>query len=290
MNKFRIVLAAVIAVVVVTLAAAQTTGRLEVVVLDATDQSPLPGATVKLTNDKQLVAETASLTDPNGIVDFPILRAGSGYIIEVSFPGYGIRRETEIRVPIAEIAQIPISLSRETIESIRVTADEGVVDLETTASSTKFSDEFVQDLPVPGRFYQNVLTLAPGVNDPDGDGTIYNAAGQISRALFNPFGYEFVNDAGYGAHVGADYARLMVGHILNRLLDRSADTLPDGVDPVPNVTELVGAYPNPFNPSTTIRFSLAHASHAKLVVYDVAGREVRVLSARTCHPSPGPKT
>jgi hypothetical protein len=36
-------------------------------------------------------------------------------------------------------------------------------------------------------------------------------------------------------------------------------------------------YPNPFNPSTSIRFNIPKLSHAKLVVYDVVGREVVTL-------------
>lgn len=36
-------------------------------------------------------------------------------------------------------------------------------------------------------------------------------------------------------------------------------------------------YPNPFNPSTEIRFTLPAASHVSLVVYDVQGREVSTL-------------
>jgi hypothetical protein len=36
-------------------------------------------------------------------------------------------------------------------------------------------------------------------------------------------------------------------------------------------------YPNPFNPSTTIRFELPAAGLTTLRVYDVMGREVRVL-------------
>ena len=35
--------------------------------------------------------------------------------------------------------------------------------------------------------------------------------------------------------------------------------------------------PNPFNPSTTIRFSVANDSNVRLIVYDVAGRRVRTL-------------
>jgi len=40
---------------------------------------------------------------------------------------------------------------------------------------------------------------------------------------------------------------------------------------------LEGSYPNPFNPSTTIGFSLPESAQVRLVVYDVLGRQVRVL-------------
>ena len=46
---------------------------------------------------------------------------------------------------------------------------------------------------------------------------------------------------------------------------------------VPETFVLEGNHPNPFNPQTTIRFSVPEASVVKLVVYDVLGREVRVL-------------
>jgi parallel beta-helix repeat protein len=40
---------------------------------------------------------------------------------------------------------------------------------------------------------------------------------------------------------------------------------------------LLGNYPNPFNPSTTIRFGLPTAGNVSLIVYDVLGREVTTL-------------
>lgn len=46
--------------------------------------------------------------------------------------------------------------------------------------------------------------------------------------------------------------------------------LPDGF-------VLYGNYPNPFNPTTTIRFALPQAEQVRLTVYDVLGREVAVL-------------
>jgi hypothetical protein len=42
-------------------------------------------------------------------------------------------------------------------------------------------------------------------------------------------------------------------------------------------TELMAAYPNPFNPSTQIRFTLDAGRQTRVAVYDLLGREVAVL-------------
>ncbi len=46
---------------------------------------------------------------------------------------------------------------------------------------------------------------------------------------------------------------------------------------VPDDFRLFPAYPNPFNPTTTIRYTLGQASHVSLTVYDLLGREVASL-------------
>ncbi len=49
-------------------------------------------------------------------------------------------------------------------------------------------------------------------------------------------------------------------------------------DVLANDIQLLGNYPNPFNPSTQIRFSL-HTSHViRLTVHDILGREIAVLT------------
>jgi hypothetical protein len=45
----------------------------------------------------------------------------------------------------------------------------------------------------------------------------------------------------------------------------------------PFTYELRQNFPNPFNPSTEIHYSVSGTDHVKLAVYDVLGREVAVL-------------
>ncbi len=51
----------------------------------------------------------------------------------------------------------------------------------------------------------------------------------------------------------------------------------EGAAEVPDTYVLESNYPNPFNPQTTIRFGLPTSAQVKLVVYDVLGRQVRLL-------------
>jgi hypothetical protein len=54
----------------------------------------------------------------------------------------------------------------------------------------------------------------------------------------------------------------------------------------PRVTRLVGNVPNPFNPTTEIRFELASRGAVGVSVYDVSGREVRRLVEGTMEAGP----
>jgi hypothetical protein len=51
----------------------------------------------------------------------------------------------------------------------------------------------------------------------------------------------------------------------------------DNSAPLPTDYSLHKAYPNPFNPSTTISFELSQDSHAELEIFDVQGRVVETL-------------
>ncbi len=46
---------------------------------------------------------------------------------------------------------------------------------------------------------------------------------------------------------------------------------------MPSETKLFDNYPNPFNPSTTIKFDLSESGFVSLKVFDILGREAATL-------------
>ena len=47
------------------------------------------------------------------------------------------------------------------------------------------------------------------------------------------------------------------------------------VTEVPNKYSLLGNYPNPFNPTTTISYALPYSSLVQVTIFDIMGREIR---------------
>ena len=89
------------------------------------------------------------------------------------------------------------------------------------------------------------------------------------KVVYFAFGYEAINNA-------ADR-----GIVMQRIVDWLAPdvvAVPGGdagqADLPAAATHLAGAYPNPFNPQTTIVFNLAREQEVKLAVFDLLGRHV----------------
>ncbi|RMG42684.1 MAG: TonB-dependent receptor, partial [Acidobacteria bacterium] len=148
-------------------------GGVRVTVYEVTDagNEPMPGATVILSHPGGQFPEAGAVTDANGQALFPVVPALAGYAVKVSMPGYATTVRDGVKVVPNQITDVVVALTPEKTEEVTVVGKEKLIDLEKgTESKTEISAEFFEDLPVLGREYQNVLSLAPGVNDTDGDG------------------------------------------------------------------------------------------------------------------------
>ena len=73
-----------------------------------------------------------------------------------------------------------------------------------------------------------------------------------------------------------DQKRVPLGTPATAILEASAET--------PDAFDLSDAYPNPFNPETTIRFQLPTAEQFKITVYNENGQAVRTLADQQLGP------
>jgi hypothetical protein len=100
-----------------------------------------------------------------------------------------------------------------------------------------------------------------------------NSAGYDIRTMWFGFSFMYLRDVELDApivrNIVFDNVFLWFWHDVNCFITETDD--------VPLVNTLAQNFPNPFNPSTTIRFGVKEKGRVTLRVYDVAGRLVRTL-------------
>ncbi len=152
-------------------AALAAPGRLKVTVFTQSGKTKetIPGAQVALASKTNKIQPKAAITDIDGISAFENL-APDDYSVTISFPGYSTVTK-EIKLGDGQSVELVITMLADIQEQVTVVGKEKTVELDKgSESSTSISAETFADLPVAGREYQQVLTLAPGVQDSDGDG------------------------------------------------------------------------------------------------------------------------
>ena len=70
---------------------------------------------------------------------------------------------------------------------------------------------------------------------------------------------------------------LFPGLFEHNIVKLNIKTLQDPKVPIPNVFNLERNYPNPFNPTTTISFSLPDEQEIELTIYNIKGQKVKTL-------------
>src|SRR5262245_4896037 len=138
------------------------------------DGETLPGVIVTLTCGTGSSSQPPAnlVTGADGAFSFKELDPSLSCALKAGIPGYA----TVVVGPITlkagrpldqEIRLIP---AEATTETITVEAQGAVVDTESAVSSTTLNESYIEGLPLVGRSFQELLTLAPGVTDVDGDG------------------------------------------------------------------------------------------------------------------------
>lgn len=84
----------------------------------------------------------------------------------------------------------------------------------------------------------------------------------------------------YSIAVAFDPTALRNGNIISDIFIKRGTLIPtsiSGIENEPKEFELMQNYPNPFNPATIIKFNLEKSDFVYLSVFDILGREVKVL-------------
>ncbi|HUD72010.1 MAG TPA: TonB-dependent receptor [Dongiaceae bacterium] len=152
-------------------ARADETGGLHGIVTDM-HGAPLAGVTVAVSQPGAGVPKRGAVTGPDGNFRIAGLPASGGYTLRFTLDGYATVVVSAAEVRSREITRIDAVLTpaKSLRETVQVKATPSIVALDDTTTRTRFSSEFIDNLPILGRNYQDVLTLAPGVTDVDGDG------------------------------------------------------------------------------------------------------------------------
>jgi hypothetical protein len=109
-----------------------------------------------------------------------------------------------------------------------------------------------------------------------------NAGGSTARFHLAGFAYDFIRDDDAVPPMDRTI-------VLQKILQWFQNQVPiaSGIDPVAFANTLSDNYPNPFNPTTTIKYSIADRGQVSLKIYNAAGQLVRTLVNEEQAPQAG---
>ncbi|OFW01617.1 MAG: hypothetical protein A3I61_06250 [Acidobacteria bacterium RIFCSPLOWO2_02_FULL_68_18] len=211
------VLAIVALLVVVPVAAGQTTtsatGAINGRVSDES-KAVLPGVTVTITSPALLGTRT-TVTNEEGQYRFPAVPPGE-YTITYELTGFATVRREGIRVSLGFTATVDVEVGLASLaETVTVTGETPVVDLQSTELTTSFDKELLAAIPTGSRDFWSLLAISPSVQvskfDVGGSAAmtvlpvnVYGITGQerplvegiISNSATGGVGFSFYGDYG----------------------------------------------------------------------------------------------
>jgi hypothetical protein len=136
-----------------------------------TDQSGgnVAGATVTITDVARGVSQTLT-TDSDGAY-IALNLSPSTYTVRAEYKGFKTFERKNILVEVGKDVRIDAVLQPgSTTETITITEDVPMVDTSSTTLGGTISNEIINDLPLNGRNYQNLISLRPGTSIYPGGG------------------------------------------------------------------------------------------------------------------------
>jgi len=158
---FVLIAAATILAYTLPSSAQSTTGRILGTVTDPSG-APLTSATVVVTDIRQGTSRTLTTAATGEFVaaDLP----PSFYMVRVSAPNFKTEERRGIQVEVAKDLRLDISLQvGQMADVVEVTGEVPLLDTTSSTLGGTLSNKEINDLPLNGRNYENLLQLRPGV-------------------------------------------------------------------------------------------------------------------------------
>jgi hypothetical protein len=146
------------------LAAQVASGALTGTVVDKSGMA-VPGASVTVVAGGTNATRTV-VTDPNGLYSVQPLRPGT-YTVRVELSGFRTLNRAGIRVSTGETIRLDLQLEVGAVaETLTITADAPLLRGDTAGLGQVIDNQRIVDLPLNGRAFISLATLAPGVAMP----------------------------------------------------------------------------------------------------------------------------
>jgi len=152
----------------------------------------IPGATVTATNHENPLKRSTRSND-SGLYSLSDLPPGT-YEVVAEAAGFGAQQRTDVRLEVAQQAQIDFTLSvGKAAQAVTVNGGGELLQTAGASVSTVVDRQLTDNMPLNGRSFQNLITLSPGVNLSNAQ----NSSGQFVvnglRATANSFSVDGVN-------------------------------------------------------------------------------------------------
>ena len=207
---FALFLASVIGLLLSMPAQCGITGEIKGEVKDAKTGEPLPFADI-LISGPALLKPYAFSADKDG----KFIRAGlppGTYTIEVVYVGYVKQKTTDINVTMDRTAFVTVELVQRVALAIEVevVATSPLIEKEVSGTSDVIEGDYIEDMPIEGRAYQNALKILPGTLV-DRDQQIHIRGGRTGEVGFKVDGMNAQDPVtgGYGTNVNMNAVEKM---------------------------------------------------------------------------------